>query len=101
MNVAIIAATGALNYRLLDNNVLRVGNNLKRIVVTAEDGSYKDYFIKISVSKRHGNVFLTIFVILIVILVLAYLVLRAMGYKIVFNFEAVADMIKNIFHKDE
>ena len=33
------------SYRLLDNNNINVGNNKKRILVTAEDGSYSTYTI--------------------------------------------------------
>lgn len=86
----------------IEGNENLVNDSEVKIRVTAEDGSYTDYFIKVNIApKRGGNVFLTIFVVLLIILVLVYLVLRAMGYKIVFNFEAVVDMIKNIFHKDE
>ena len=88
------------NITVEGNDNLVDGSEIK-IRVTAEDGSYTDYFIKIDAVKRHGNVFLTIFVVILIILLLAYLVLRAMGYKIVFNFEAVVDMIKNIFSKKE
>ena len=39
--------TGASTYKLLDNNSVVVGNNLKRILVTAEDGTYTTYTINV------------------------------------------------------
>ena len=74
----------------IEGNENLTNNSEVKIRVTAEDGSYTDYFIKVNVPvRRGGNVFLTIFVVLLIILVLAYLVLRAMGYKIVFNYEGI------------
>ena len=88
------------NVTIEGNENLTNGSEIK-IRVTAEDGSYTDYFIKVNISQKGGNVFLTIFVVILIILVLAYLVLRAMGYKIVFNFAAVVEIFKNMFSKKE
>lgn len=82
------------------NDNLVDGSQIK-IRVTAEDGTYTDYFIKIDKVKRSGNILLTIFVVILIVLLLAYLVLRAMGYKIVLNLEAVTEKFKNIFSKKE
>ena len=49
---------------------------------------------------KGGNVFLTIIVVILIILALAYLVLRAMGYKIYLNFDAVKDKVKGIFKRN-
>ena len=87
-------------YTVEGNENLTNGSEIK-IRVTAEDNSYTDYFIRVSAKRRGGNVFLTIFVILLIILVLAYLVLRAMGYKIVLNFEAIKDWFKKRFAKKD
>jgi hypothetical protein len=80
------------------NENLKSGSEVK-IRVTAEDGTYTDYYVNVNGVKKGGNVFLTIFVIILIILFLAYLVLRAMGYKIYFNVSAIKDYAKKIFQK--
>ena len=81
------------------NENLTAGSQVK-IRVTAEDGSYTDYFVKIKGVGRKGNVVLTVIVVILIILVIAYLVLRAMGYKIYFNLDAVKDKVTRIFKRD-
>ena len=56
-------------------------------------------YIKITGYKKKGNVFLTILVVLIIIVIGAYAVLRALGYKIYFNFEGLKNAISNMFAK--
>ena len=86
-------------------NVTIEGNeNLKNgseviVRVTAEDNSYTDYVIKVRMGGQGGNVFLTIVVVLLIILAIAYLVLRAMGYKIYLNFGAVKDKVTGLFKR--
>ena len=80
------------------NENLTNGSKIK-IRVTAEDGTYTDYFVEVKVVGKGGNVILTIFVIILIILVLAYLVLRAMGYKIYFNLDGIKDLISNLRKK--
>ena len=80
------------------NDNLTNGSKVK-IRVTAEDGSFTDYFVEVKVVGKGGNVFLTIFVILLIIAVLAYLVLRAMGYKIYFNMDGIKQFISNFKKK--
>ena len=70
------------------NDKLKNGSKIK-IRVTAEDGTYTDYFVEVKVVGKGGNIILTIFVILLIIAVLAYLVLRAMGYKLYFNMDGI------------
>ena len=88
-------------YVTIEGNENLVNGDEIKIRVTAEDNSYTDYFIKVSAKRKGGNVFLTIFVIIIIIVVLAYLVLRAMGYKIYLNLDAFKDFIKKRFAKKE
>jgi len=80
------------------NENLTNGSKVK-IRVTAEDGSFTDYFVEVKVVGKGGNVFLTIFVIILIIVVLAYLVLRAMGYKIYFNLDGIKQFISNFKKK--
>ena len=80
------------------NENLTNGSKIK-VRVTAEDGSYTDYFIEVKVVGKGGNVVLTIIVIILIVLVLAYLVLRAMGYKIYFNLDGIKDMLSNFKKK--
>ena len=77
---------------------MKNGSEVK-VRVTAEDNSYTDYVIKVKMAGQGGNVFLTIVVVLLIILVIAYLVLRAMGYKIYLNFGAVKEKITGIFKR--
>lgn len=78
------------------NDNLTSGSKIK-IRVTAEDGSYTDYFINIRTIKKGGNAFLTVIVIILIVLVMGYLVLRAMGYKLYFNLDA----IKSLFNRNK
>ena len=80
------------------NENLTNGSKIK-IRVTAEDGTYTDYFVEVKVVGKGGNVILTIFVIILIILVLAYLVLRAMGYKIYFNLDEIKQLLSNFKKK--
>lgn len=80
------------------NDKLTSGSEIK-IRVTAESGNYTDYYLKITGYKKSGNVFLTIVLILIIGLLVAYAVLRILGYKIYFNLEAIKNSISNLFTK--
>ena len=80
------------------NEKLEHGSQVK-IRVTAEDGTFTDYIINIKNVGKGGNVFLTVIVIILIVAALAYLVLRAMGYKIYLNFGAVKDKIMSLFNR--
>ncbi|MBR1417031.1 MAG: cadherin-like beta sandwich domain-containing protein [Bacilli bacterium] len=80
------------------NENLSNGSKIK-IRVTAENGTYTDYFIEVKQVGKGGNVFLTVLVILLIIIVMAYLVLRAMGYKIYFNLGAIKEQIAGLFKR--
>ena len=80
------------------NEKLQHGSQVK-IRVTAEDGTFTDYIINIKNVGKGGNVFLTIIVILLIVVALAYLVLRAMGYKIYLNFGAAKDKVTSLFNR--
>lgn len=80
------------------NEKLTNGSEVK-IRVTAEDGSHTDYKVEVKVVGKGGNVVLTILVIILIVAVLAYLVLRAMGYKIYFNMDGIKQFISKFKKK--
>ncbi len=92
LNILATASDEKSTVSIEGNENLKNGSKIK-IKVTAEDGSVKEYVINIRVGNQGGNIFLTIIVVILIILVLAYLVLRAMGYKIWFNFDAVKEKL--------
>ncbi len=97
----VIYATPADNRATLSitgNENLENGSEVV-VRVTAEDNSYTDYTIKVRMGNNGGNVFLTIVVVLLIIIAIAYLVLRAMGYKLYFNVGAAKDKITSIFKR--
>lgn len=80
------------------NEKLTTGSQIK-IRVLAESGAFTDYYIKVTGYQKSSNIFLTIFVVIIILAVLAYIILRILGYKIYFNLGAIKDYISNIFKK--
>lgn len=98
LNITAIPSDDKSVITIEGNENLTNGSKIK-IRVTAEDGSYTDYFVEVKVVGKGGNVILTIFVILLIIVVLAYLVLRAMGYKIYFNLDGIKQIISNFKKK--
>lgn len=98
LNISATPSDSKSSFTVEGNENLKSGSEIK-IRVTAEDGSYTDYFINIAGVKKGGNVFLTVIVVILIILVLAYLVLRAMGYRVYFNISAIKDYLKNMFAK--
>ena len=100
LNITATPSDSKSSITVEGNENLKSGSEIK-IRVTAEDGSYTDYFINIAGVKKGGNVFLTVVVIILIILVLAYLVLRAMGYKIYFNMSAIKEYFEKIFAKKQ
>ena len=98
----VIYATPADNRATVSiegNEDLHNGSEIK-VRVTAEDNSYTDYIINVKMVGKGGNAFLTIVVVILIILAIAYLVLRAMGYKIYLNFGAFTDKVKEIFKRN-
>ena len=98
LDISAEAASEKASISIEGNEKLTTGSEIK-IRVTAESGDYTDYYIKITGYKKKGNVFLTILVVLIIIVIGAYAVLRALGYKIYFNFEGLKNAISNMFAK--
>lgn len=88
------------------NDNLGVGNRVSIICRSEDESSTVEYTIKITGIDKGTNYFFVILVVIIIILILFYLVLRLLGYKIVFNFEVIGaffrglgERIKNIFDK--
>ena len=98
LDISAEAASEKASISIEGNEKLTTGSEIK-IRVTAESGDYTDYYIKITGYKKKGNVFLTILIVLIIIVIGAYAVLRALGYKIYFNFEGLKNAISNMFAK--
>ena len=98
LNINAVPSDEKSTITIEGNDNLTNGSKVK-IRVTAEDGSFTDYFVEVKVVGKGGNVILTIFVILLIIAVLAYLVLRAMGYKIYFNLDGIKNFISNFKKK--
>ena len=98
LNINATPADDKSTISIEGNEKLTNGSKVK-IRVTAEDGSYTDYYIEVKVVGKGGNVVLTILVIILIIAVLAYLVLRAMGYKIYFNIDGIKQFVSNITKK--
>ena len=92
LNINAVPSDEKATLSIEGNENLTNGSKVK-IRVTAEDGSFTDYIIEVKVVGKGGNIILTIFVILLIIAVLAYLVLRAMGYKIYFNIDGIKQFI--------
>ena len=98
LNISAVPADDKSTLTIEGNENLTNGSKVK-IRVTAEDGSYTDYYIEVKVVGKGGNIVLTIFIIILIIAVLAYLVLRAMGYKIYFNLDGIKQFIANLTKK--
>ena len=92
LNITATPADEKSTITIEGNENLTNGSKIK-IRVTAEDGTFTDYYIEVKVVGKGGNVILTIFVVLLIIAILAYLVLRAMGYKIYFNLDGIKQLI--------
>lgn len=98
LNINAVPSDEKSTLSIEGNENLTNGSKVK-IRVTAEDGSFTDYTIEVKVVGKGGNVILTILVIILIIAVLAYLVLRAMGYKIYFNVDGIKQFIANLRRK--
>ena len=88
------------------NDNLSVGNTVDIICRSEDESSTVEYTIKITGIDKGTNYFFVILVVIIIVLILFYLVLRLLGYKIVFNFEVIGaffrgigERIKGIFDK--
>mgnify|MGYP002763156185 CR=1 FL=1 len=79
------------------NANLTTGSQIK-IRVTAENGNYTDYLINVTGYQKKSNIIGTIFIVLLVILAVAYAVLRALGYKIYFNLQGIKNFFSNLFN---
>ena len=98
LDISAEAASEKASISIEGNEKLTTGSEIK-IRVTAESGDYTDYYIKITGYKKKGNVFLTILVVLIIIVIGDYDVLRALRYNIYFNFEGLKNAISHTFAK--
>lgn len=79
------------------NANLTTGSQIK-IRVTAENGNYTDYLINVTGYQKKSNIIGTIFIVLLVILAIAYAILRALGYKIYFNLQGIKNFFSNLFN---
>lgn len=79
------------------NANLTTGSQIK-IRVTAENGNYTDYLINVTGYQKKSNIIGTIFIVLLVILAIAYAILRALGYKIYFNSQGIKNFFSNLFN---
>ena len=79
------------------NSNLTTGSQIK-IRVTAENGNYTDYLVNVTGYQKKSNIIGTIFIVLLVILAIAYAVLRALGYKIYFNLQGIKNFFSNLFN---
>ena len=79
------------------NANLTTGSQIK-IRVTAENGNYTDYLINVTGYQKKSNIIGTIFIVLLVILAIAYAILRALGYKIYFNLQSIKNFFSNLFN---
>ena len=79
------------------NSNLTTGSQIK-IRVTAESGNYTDYLINVTGYKKKNNIFGTILIVIAVILIVAYAVLRALGYKIYFNLTGIKNFFSNLWN---
>lgn len=78
------------------NANLTTGSQIK-IRVTAENGNYTDYLINVTGYQKKSNIIGTVFIVLLVILAIAYAILRALGYKIYFNLQGIKNFFSNLF----
>ena len=99
LDISAVPADDRATITIEGNDNLKNGSVIT-IRVTAEDNSYTDYKINVKMIEKGGNTFLTIIVVILIILAIAYLVLRAMGYKIYFNLGAVKEKVTGIFKKN-
>lgn len=79
------------------NANLTTGSQIK-IRITAENGNYTDYLINVTGYQKKSNIIGTIFIVLLVILAIAYAILRALGYKIYFNLQGIKNFFSNLFN---
>lgn len=79
------------------NANLTTGSQIK-IRVTAENGNYTDYLINVTGYQKKSNIIGTVFIVLLVILAIAYAILRALGYKIYFNLQGIKNFFSNLFN---
>ena len=79
------------------NANLTTGSQIK-IRVTAVNGNYTDYLINVTGYQKKSNIIGTIFIVLLVILAVAYAILRALGYKIYFNLQGIKNFFSNLFN---
>ena len=78
------------------NDNLSVGNRVSIICRSEDESNTVEYTIKINGIDKGTNYFFIIIVVILIILILFYLVLRLLGYKIVFNFEVIGAFFRGI-----
>ena len=70
-------------------------------MVRAEDGSARIYSISLNKSSLTiWHVILIVFGIIILLLLLAYIILRIMGYSVYVNLGVIKDFFVKLFKKD-
>ena len=72
-----------------------------KIMVRAEDGSARIYQIHLGKkSNSIGKIILIILGVIIGLVVIAYIVLRLLGYNIYINFGVIKDFFVNLFRRN-
>lgn len=89
--------------QLSNNTALSVGSDVL-LTCEAESGEKTVYNFKVTKVAKGMNTFLVILLVIIALLVLVYIILRLLGYRIYFNFgmitaffRGLGEKIKNIF----
>lgn len=86
----------------IDSTKYLTKDSIVKVMVRAEDGSARIY--KIAMNKKGSKVLLVILIILGVLvglLLIAYIILRILGYSVYVNFGAIKDFFINLFRKNK
>lgn len=86
----------------IDNTKYLTKSSIVNVMVRAEDGSARVY--KISMNKKGSTVLMVILIIigvLVLLLAIAYGVLRLLGYSVYVNFGVIKDFFMNLFHRNK
>ena len=83
-----------------DSTKYLTSNSVINIMVRAEDGSARIYKITLNKSNNSvAKVILIVFGVIVGLLLLAYIILKLMGYSIYINFGAIKERILGLFGK--
>ncbi len=86
----------------IDNTKYLTKDSVVHVMVRAEDGSARIYTILLNKSKiTVWQIILIIIGIIFLLLVIAYVVLKLMGYSIYINFGVIKDFFINLFRRNK